>query len=66
MPEITDSGNLASADWNEGIMTVRFKKGGVYEYYDVSYALFTELMAAQSKSQFLKTEIIGKFEYARV
>jgi hypothetical protein len=66
MPEITDSENLAAADWRDGILTVTFRKGGVYEYYDVSFAKFNELLAAPSKNDFLKAEIIGHHEYARV
>jgi hypothetical protein len=66
MPEITDSGNIASADWDNGIMTVQFRKGGVYEYYDVSFSKYTEFMAAPSKTTFLKSQVIGQHESARV
>lgn len=66
MPEITDSGNLSGADWNEGILTVSFKKGSSYEYYDVPFGLYNELLAAPSKNTFLKNEIVGKYTYARV
>lgn len=66
MPTITDSGNIAAVEWAEGIMTVTFLKGGVYEYYDIPFGTYNEMLAAPSKSQFLKNEVIGKFEYARV
>jgi hypothetical protein len=66
MPEITDSGNLAGADWNEGILTILFKKGGSYEYYDVPFGLYSELLAAPSKNTFMRDNVIGKFEYARI
>jgi KTSC domain len=66
MPIITDSGNLVAAEWESGILTIDFQKGGRYEYYDVPQGIFQELLAAPSKNTFLKSEIIGKFEYARV
>lgn len=66
MPEITDSGNLSGADWTEGIMTISFKKGSSYEYYDVPFGLYNELLAAPSKNTFMRDNVIGKFEYARV
>lgn len=66
MPEIPDSGNLAFAEWADGIMTVTFKKGGTYEYYDVPFAMFNELLAAPSKATFMKDNVIGKKTYAKV
>lgn len=66
MPEITDSGNLAAADWRDGILTVQFKKGASYEYYDVPFGLYNELLAAPSKNTFMRDNVIGKFEAARV
>lgn len=66
MPTISDSGNLAAADWASGILTVTFKSGGMYEYYDVPIGIFEEMLAAPSKNTFMKDNVIGKFNYARV
>lgn len=66
MPTISDSGNLAAADWADGILTITFAKGGMYEYYDVPIGIYNELLAAPSKNTFLQDNIKGKFTYARV
>jgi len=66
MPEIADSGNLSGADWASGVLTISFKKGGSYEYYDVPFGLYNELLAAPSKNTFFIDNIKGKFTYARV
>jgi len=66
MPEIADSGNLSGADWDSGILTISFKKGGSYEYYDCPVGLYYELLAAPSKNDFFVQNIKGKFTYARV
>lgn len=66
MPTITDSGNIAAVEWAEGIMTVTFLKGGVYEYYDIPFGTYNELLSAPSKNTYMRDNVIGKFEYARV
>ena len=66
MPEIADSGNLSGVDWADGILTISFRKGSTYEYYDVPIGIYYELLAAPSKNTFLIDNIKGKYTYARV
>lgn len=66
MPEITDSSHITSAEWDNGILTIGFRGGIQYEYYDVPSAVLQELMAAPSKGKFLQNEIRNKYESARV
>lgn len=47
-------------------MTVEFKNGGRYEYFDVPESIFEAMKAADSKGQFLALTIKGQFRYARV
>lgn len=66
MPAVADSGNISGIDWDEGILVVSFKKGGMYEYYDIPIGLYYEFLAAPSKNTFLRDNIVGKYEYGRV
>jgi len=65
--ETPDSSNIARFGYDEGasVLSVEFKKGGVYNYFDVPQALFEEMRNATSKGQFLAQMIKGSFRYAR-
>lgn len=47
------------------ILTVEFKNGGTYNYFDLPESVFTAMCAAPSKGQYLAQHIKGKFRYAR-
>ena len=47
------------------ILTVEFKNGGTYDYFDVSPADFQRMCSAPSKGQFLASDIKGRYRYAR-
>ena len=66
MIEISDSSHITGADWDNGIMTIRFKGGNLYEAYDVSHDKFQEFMSAPSKGKFWRAEIEGVHTIARV
>lgn len=61
-----DSSHINDVEWSGGVLTVQFKDGGVYEYYDVPNGTFQEFLAAPSKGRFFKESIKGVFEYAKV
>lgn len=63
-----ESSNIAGFGYsdNSRILTVEFKNGGRYEYFDVSAEIFDAMKAAPSKGQFLAQSIKGQFRYARV
>lgn len=63
---LVESGHLDDIDYEDGVLTVRFKDQSVYEYYDVPVGTFQELAAAPSKSQFFRQHIKGAFEYVKV
>jgi hypothetical protein len=44
---------------------VEFKKGGVYQYFDVPQAIFDQMKAAPSKGAFLAQVVKGTYRYAR-
>ena len=67
--ETPDSSNyrpLSSTMTRARVLTVEFKNGGTYNYYDVPQAVFEQMKAAPSKGEFLARNIKGAFRYARV
>ncbi|MCX6843487.1 MAG: KTSC domain-containing protein [candidate division WOR-3 bacterium] len=47
------------------MLSVEFKSGNVYQYYDVPLNVFEQMKTAPSKGQFLALSIKGAFRYAR-
>ncbi|CAM3540935.1 conserved hypothetical protein [Agrobacterium tumefaciens str. B6] len=68
MREHVGSTNLVSIGYDEATETleVEFTSGTVYQYYNVSIALYEQLMSAPSKGQFLNTYIKNAYPYSRV
>lgn len=66
--ETPDSSNIARFGFSRDtqVLTVEFKQGGRYNYYDVPESVFDSMRAANSKGQFHARNIKGKFRYARV
>jgi len=61
-----NSSNLESADYHpeKEELTVAFRNGGVYTYYDVMPAIAAELMAASSPGTYLSQNVKGQYRYA--
>lgn len=66
--ETPQSSNLARYryDARTHVLTVEFKNGGTYNYYDVPQRTYEQMNAASSKGQFLAQNIKGVYRYARV
>lgn len=47
------------------VLAVEFKKGGMYNYFDVPEFVFEEMRSAGSKGQYLAQRIKGTYRYAR-
>ena len=62
------SSNVASIGYDEPSQTleVEFTSGAIYQYYNVTQALFEQLMQAGSKGQFLVYQIKNAYPYSRV
>lgn len=62
------SSTVISIGYDEPSQTleVEFKQGAVYQYYNVSQALFDELMNSSSKGQFLHHNIKLSHPFNRV
>jgi hypothetical protein len=62
------SGNLymAGYDLDSHILSIRFKSGSEYEYYDVSRAVFVSLLRASSKGRFFHRYIKKRYKYKKI
>lgn len=63
-----ESSNIAGFGYENDtqVLTVEFKQGGRYNYYDVPDAVFEQMRNASSKGQYLAQHIKGRYRYARV
>jgi hypothetical protein len=66
--EPVPSSTIVTVGYDEPSQTleVEFKTGAVYQYYNVTQALFEQLMQAGSKGQFLAYQIKNSYPYSRV
>jgi len=66
--ETPDSSNIARYGYDEKthVLTVEFKNGGTYNYYDVPQGEYEQMNRAPSKGGFLARNIKGAYRYARV
>jgi hypothetical protein len=53
-------------DREEETLTIRFRSGAVYEYYDVPESTYYEFVKADSLGQFLNSEIKEVYAYCRI
>ncbi|HOH61206.1 MAG TPA: KTSC domain-containing protein [Bacilli bacterium] len=62
------SSNLkfASYDTSTKVLTITFKNGSIYEYYEIPWALFTKFRMAKSHGKFFSKEISRNFKYKRI
>lgn len=62
-----DSSNIAGFDYvkTTGVLTVEFKNGSRYSYYDVPLNVYEQMRSAPSKGQFLARNVKGIYRYAR-
>jgi hypothetical protein len=63
-----DSSNIASIGYDEDTNTleIEFHNGGVYQYFDVPFAVYDGIMDASSKGQYLAQQIKGYYRYVKV
>lgn len=62
------SSTIVAIGYDEPSQTleVEFNTGTIYQYYNVSPALFEQLMHASSKGQFLAYQVKNIYPYSRV
>lgn len=62
-----DSSNIARFRYmsDSNILEIEFKKGGVYQYFDVPLGVFEAMKTAGSTGQYFAANIKGVFRFAR-
>lgn len=62
------STNLRAAEYDPFMktMTLRFHKGGDYEYMEVEREVFNDLVKAESAGQYFHKFIRGKYEFLKL
>jgi hypothetical protein len=65
--ETPDSSNITrfGYDKRSSVLSIEFKKGGSYQYFDVPEAVFDAMKSADSKGQYFAQKVKGVFRYAR-
>jgi hypothetical protein len=61
-----NSSHISDVEWEGGVLTVSFAKGGQYRYYDVPEGIFRELVSAPSVGKFFAANVEGTFESEKV
>jgi hypothetical protein len=66
--ESVSSSNISELGYDEErrILEVLFRNGSVYQYFDVSPQIYSELRQASSIGQYINSNIKGNYRYARV
>ncbi len=66
--ETPDSSSIArfAYDVATQLLTIEFKNGRTYNYYEVPGSVFEEMLAAPSKGRFFLKNIDGRYPYALV
>ena len=57
-----NSSNIASIGFDNGTLEIAFKKGGLYQYFNVPEHVNRALMSAPSKGRFFHHQIEGRFQ----
>ena len=65
--ESPESSNVArfGYDGQTSVLSVEFKNGSIYNYFDVPEVIFDGMRHASSKGQYLAQSIKGAYRYAR-
>ena len=65
--ETPESSNINRFRYDDAhqVLSIEFKNGSVYQYFDVSPSVFEQMKSAPSKGRFLAQTIKGTYRYAR-
>lgn len=60
------SRSIAASGYEDGVLVVAFRGGGVYEYRGVPTAVASQLFSAASKGRYYQTFIKGRYPSVRI
>lgn len=61
-----ESSSIDSIGYEKNVLEVRFRNGGLYQFFDVPEDLLVMLMQAESKGGFFNQRIRGRFASTRL
>lgn len=61
-----ESSSIDSVGFEKNVLEVRFRNGGLYQYFDVPETVLASLMRAESKGRFFNQQIRGRYPAARL
>ncbi|MDQ3724918.1 MAG: KTSC domain-containing protein [Actinomycetota bacterium] len=61
-----ESSSIDSIGYEKKVLEVRFRNGGLYQYFDVPEQLLALLMQADSKGRFFNQHIRGSYPCTRL
>jgi hypothetical protein len=61
-----ESSSIDSVGYEKNVLEVRFRNGGLYQYFDVPESVLASLMRADSKGAFLNQQIRGRYPAVRL
>jgi hypothetical protein len=66
--EPVDSSNISAIGYNPdtAVLTIQFKKGGLYEYYDVPSHEHDALMGADSKGSYASQNVYKRYRQNKI
>lgn len=66
--EPVSSSNVAEVGYDERkrVLEVKYKHGGLYQYFEVPSIIYSDLLQAASVGKFVNANVKGSFRYAKV
>lgn len=61
-----ESSSIESVGYEKNVLEVRFRNGGLYQYFDVPEEAVIALMGAESRGRFFNQEIRGVYRSKRL
>jgi len=61
-----ESSSIDSVGYEKNVLEVRFRNGGLYQYFDVPEQVLVMLMQADSKGRFFNQHIRGRYQSTRL
>jgi len=61
-----NSQRISSMTWDQSVLRVEFKRGGIYEYPGVPEEIFDTLIQAQSLGNAFNDLVKGKYPYEKI
>lgn len=64
--KFVSSSDLLSVGFCDNVLEIEFRSGGIYQYYNVPFQVYSELMSASSHGKFFHRHIKNFYRYRRI